>query len=317
MKDYFQISEQNIKIYDCEIPELQPISQESDEQLQRTEEWFRQKTGKFSGSEIKKLMSCGQSTARLSWDRPEKIIDFSETAKNYIFGKAMERKTGIFPRMADIFNFKYGKQAEPIIVAKFKQKMPQIKEFREMPFISVKGHEDYLGASPDGSMIGIVFNGEKEYGFEAKGAMNWETLGSRVRKPLDDKHVDFWQLQTEMLAMQVDSMYYCISHPVVNAIDFINASYEEAFEMINDIEILQVKASPIHQNVIIKRAKIGNNAIELFLKGMNFDEAIQKACTEFNLGLTPSLEEPEPRHPEPIQEAVVKKPRITEKDLPF
>lgn len=267
-----------LQVYNCDLPKIEPLSSD-DDSLQLTEEWFRQKTGRFSGSEIKKLVSCSRATAKMLWERPEKIIDFSDTAKNYVYKKAMERKTGIFVRKQDILNFKYGRLAEKIIVEKFKDKMPHIKEFKDVPFILVKGHEDYLGASPDGALLGIVSDGKKKYGFEAKGAMSWETFGTRIRKPMDESHLDFWQIQLEMLALEVNTLYYCVSYPVVNAIDFVDATYEEAFDMIKDIAILEVTASSIHQSVILKRAEIGNNAINFFLQGMTFDEAMQKACT--------------------------------------
>ena len=45
--------------------------------LQRTEKWLEKRKGRFTGSKIKDLMTCGRSTSKMAWGSFEKLIDFS------------------------------------------------------------------------------------------------------------------------------------------------------------------------------------------------------------------------------------------------
>ena len=268
------------KTYTGSLPDLKTIQiQTSQKGLQRTEEWFESRRGSFTGFDIDKLMGCTRAMAKAPWGTPEKLIHFNETVIKYIYTKAMERKHGVVVEIPDNLNFKYGRKAEPIIVKIFINKRRGIT-FKEMPYIAIN---EYLGASPDGNCIGLLIENGVNYAFEAKGAMNWGTFYARTEMPLDQKHMDFWQCQTEMLALKTDKLYYCTSYPVKNAISFINSDDEEAGKMIKDISTRVFEASPIHQKAILQRAEIGNNAINLYLEGMDFHEAIQKACSDFEI----------------------------------
>ena len=271
--------DKKVVVYD--IPELD-VQVIGSEQLQRTEQWFLDRKGMFTGSTNSKLMGCTQSYSKKPWGDTEKLLHFSETAIKHVYEKAQERLTGVIVELQDNLNFKYGRKAEPIIVSSFEQKYKGSK-FIEKGFLTVKGHEKYLGASPDGECIGIIKVKDESFGFEAKGAMNWGTYYERMEKPLDEKHMDFWQVQTEMLALDVKKLIYATSFPVKNAIDFVRASEVDADQMIKQVKFVTYNASPIHQEALIQRAAISHNAIELYIAGINFHEAINKACTEFEI----------------------------------
>jgi len=101
---------------------------------QRTPEWHKMRLGKFSASEIHKLLG---------------IKGLGETGKSYCFKKAIEVVFGEDPsERIETFDMKRGIETEPIAFAKF-------KELKEMDFIEVQEttffpYNDNAGASPDG-----------------------------------------------------------------------------------------------------------------------------------------------------------------------
>jgi len=231
------------------------------ESLQRTDDWHKQRLGKFTGSKLKELMGCTISTSKMPWDRPEKIIDFGEIAKKYVFSRAKERQSGITLIRSIGKNGDFGKNVEPLILEILKEKYPDM-EFKEVGFIEfIKG---IAGSSPDGLI-------DESLGLEIKAPMSWETVYTRMETPFDQKHDDFWQIQGEMLALDVPELMYVVADPPEDI-------YEPVIKNINE-KIVQ--ASPIHQKAIIQRCLIANDAIKLYLDGVNFQEAMRVACTEF------------------------------------
>jgi hypothetical protein len=151
-------------------------------------------------------------------------------------------------------------------------------------FIEVKGFEGILGASPDDAMISILKINDKEIGIEMKACMNWGTHYDRVACPVYDKQKDFWQLQTEMLALVVDEILYVSSKPPKNVIEVIECDDDEDVKkMIGGIDIISVQASPIHQQSLKHRALLGDQIIKKFLSGVDFLEACQIVCSEFDV----------------------------------
>ena len=230
--------------------------------LQRTDEWFEQRRGKFTGSGIKSLMSCTSASRGMNWERPEKIIDFGETAKKYIFSKAKERQRRKVIQLPSSATMRYGTNQEQNIMFLLKKQYPYYS-FEDVGFCEFI--EGIAGASPDG----IV---NKDTVLEIKAATNWETVYLRHEIPFDEKHQDFWQIQTEMLALNVHNCMYVVAEPS-----------KDIFEPnITDLSIQTVNGSEIHQKAIKNRCIIGNAAIELYLNGINFQEAIRRACTDYD-----------------------------------
>ena len=104
------------------------------EVLQRSEDWFKQREGRFTASRISELLG---------------VKGFGLTGEGYIFEKACEVVFG-YDQENDFesFDMKRGTSLEPLAFDMFKRKM-------EMDFIDVKPSEffpykDYAGASPDG-----------------------------------------------------------------------------------------------------------------------------------------------------------------------
>ncbi len=253
----YQIPNNIPNIFD--IPFEYEVNQ--DDSLQRNTKWFKDREGEFTGSEINKLMAVSKSTSSIEWGRPEKLIDFSETAKKYIFGKAKERQRKKVLKRSIGKNGEYGEQAEKLVITLLKILYPDYK-FEDTGFIEFI--KNIAGASPDGLINYIM-------ALEIKLATTWDTLYLREQLVFDYKHQDFWQVQSEMLALNVKKCMYVVAEP---------PEYLEDMELA-DLSIQIVDASPIHQEAIKQRCMIGNDAIVRYLSGVNFHEAIRQAITEY------------------------------------
>lgn len=235
------------------------------QQGQRSPEWFEKRKGRFTGSKIKDLMKCTASSKKYEWGRPEKIIDFSDTAIKYIYSKAKEIQRNKVVKTQSSASMKYGTNNESVVKELLKKQYPNAV-FSDCDFIEFI--PNIAGASPDGL---VNWDSGEVTGLEIKCATDWGGEFDRVEEDVDQSHGDFWQLQAEMLALKVKKLMYVIAEPS-----------EDIFEPnITDLEILFVDASPIHQQAIIHRCMIGAKAISYFLTGIKIKKSIVKACTEY------------------------------------
>ena len=100
---------------------------------QRSDEWIKARHGKFSASEVYKLMG---------------IKGLGETGKSYAIEKAIEQLYGDMEEDFTSYDMQRGIELEPLAFAKF-------KEIKELDFIEVKNCsffkiDDHSGTSPDG-----------------------------------------------------------------------------------------------------------------------------------------------------------------------
>jgi exodeoxyribonuclease (lambda-induced) len=103
------------------------------ENVQRSNEWHEQRRGKFTASEIVKLLG---------------VKGLGETGKSYAFDKAIEQLFGEMEESFISYDMQRGIDLEPLAFAKF-------KEIKELEFIEVSNcgffeYENEAGASPDG-----------------------------------------------------------------------------------------------------------------------------------------------------------------------
>lgn len=103
------------------------------ENNQRSEEWFKQREGRFTASEIHKLMG---------------IKSLGETGKTYAFEKAIEQLYGQIDENFESYDMQRGTEQEPLAFEKFKSIMA-------LSFVNVENCGffplgDHAGASPDG-----------------------------------------------------------------------------------------------------------------------------------------------------------------------
>ena len=103
------------------------------EQLQRIDSWKKQRYGKFTASEIIKILGAR---------------GIGETGKSYAIDKAIEQLFGEFEERFISYDMQNGIDTEPLAFAKFKE----IKslEFLEVTNCGFFEHCEHSGASPDG-----------------------------------------------------------------------------------------------------------------------------------------------------------------------
>ena len=103
------------------------------EQLQRIDSWKQQRYGKFTASEIIKILG---------------VRGIGETGKNYAIDKAIESLYGEFEENYISYDMQNGIDTEPLAFAKFKElKSLEILEVTNCGFFDNCEHS---GASPDG-----------------------------------------------------------------------------------------------------------------------------------------------------------------------
>jgi putative phage-type endonuclease len=103
------------------------------EQLQRIDSWKQQRYGKFTASEIIKILG---------------VRGIGETGKNYAIDKAIESLYGEFEENYISFDMQNGIDTEPLAFAKFK-KLKSL-EFLEVTNCGFFDNCEHSGASPDG-----------------------------------------------------------------------------------------------------------------------------------------------------------------------
>jgi hypothetical protein len=157
----------------------------------------------------------------------------------------------------------YGTNNESVVVDMLKKQYPDYL-FEEVEFLEFI--KDIAGASPDRRVITQA----KTIGLEVKCSTTWENVYIRHEVPIDQSHDEFWQLQSEMLALVVNEMMYVVAEPSENIFE----------PNITDLSIKFVEASPIHQQEIIKRCLIGRKIIDHYLSGLSFRVAVEKGIED-------------------------------------
>lgn len=233
---------------------IDPVKSTSSNSLQRTDEWFKARSGCFTGSKAKDLMGSGRSTSKAVWGDPAKLFDFSASAEKYIYQVGMERLTGNAPKGADSQQMRWGRENEPLFIANL-LKDGIIDKHVDTDFEKVTGLN--LGASSDGWCI---YKGEK-MGFEAKCTFSWDGHYMRLYEDVHDKHNDFWQFQLEMMSLGMDKILYAVADP----------------QDISRYEVKIIHASPLHQKCLLARYAIAEHAISLWDKHSKPD-ALKIAC---------------------------------------
>jgi hypothetical protein len=230
----------------------------NEDSLQRTEEWLEKRKGRFTGSRIKDLMGCGRSTSKMQWGRVEKTVDFGAGAERYIYNVGKERMTGLRSMSASSKQMQHGTEHEPLLIQQLIDD-GVISDFEELGFEHFGDYKNG-GASVDGV---CTYKGER-VSLELKCCVSWDGHYKRMYQQVHEKHDDFWQHQSEMLATGTKKCLYVVAAPMQVEI------YDKQI----------VNASPIHQKCLFDRCKIADRAIELW-DVHPYPTALQIACQEF------------------------------------
>lgn len=256
-------------------------------ELQRTEKWQQDRKGRWTGSQKKALMSCSRSGGRLSWLEPSKVFDFGDTSLKYIYENAMERKTGRYiDKGQGTTDMRYGTKVEPLIVKMLKKELK--KQGSKLKYKPV-GFKEYpnintAGVSSDGI---LTLNKKVDAVVEIKACTNWGSHYDRTFEFTDDKSIDFWQMQSEMIAWEVNKCYYVVAEPPKDIKKYANYDGDimdlyKDFKKEVSINIEIVKPSDIHQKALVKRIHIAEDALNNFLeKGGSLKEILYRTIDSF------------------------------------
>lgn len=260
----------NLNIKDLGDIKVKTTEYGDDKKKQRTKEWHQQRLGNWTGSRIKSIMSCNSAGGKMSWDNEDKIYEFSKGVLKYIYSRAKERQSGKIINTPSSAVMDYGTKVEPYII---KASGEDVKEvgYKEHPNIK------HLGASSDGiieQLPAVV---------EIKACTNWETHYNRTFENVNEKSIDFWQTQLEMLVWDFDKCVYLVSEPPENIFDYINERkvYED-FAKECKISKQIIKSSKFHQKAIIERVKIVDKVCERWINnGGDLLDIFYKTLDEF------------------------------------
>lgn len=148
---------------------------------QRSDDWFKARLGKFTASEIHKLMG---------------VKGLNQTGKSYAIEKAIEV---IDASEETVFSndLKRGVELEPLAFAKFKElKYFEFLDVTETSFIEYGEHS---GASPDGYV-------SDNSGLEIKCPKHTKFFKIVADSEIDDEYI--WQMQHQMLCAETEQTYF-------------------------------------------------------------------------------------------------------------
>lgn len=257
-----------IKSNDFEYEGQINIHQKDSNKLQRTEEWFEQRKGNWTGSQFKKCMSCNPKGGRMDWFNKEKVFHFSTEVVKYIYSNAMERKTGIYIETGTTKEMKYGTIIEPLIIKRAAVELT--KRNLKVQEVGFKVFENLptAGVSCDAIILNendiVIATGE------FKACTSWNTHFDRTFELMDDSSIDFWQTQGQMLAWNCNKSFYIVISPPKNIDIYLRC--EDINEMYDywcnetEMKIQEVEASEIHLEALNKRLHILEDVILEFLQ---------------------------------------------------
>ena len=274
MSTFKKIKESDLVI---EVPKIK-----KNKELQRTEKWRNDRKGRWTGTQMKSLMSCSSKGSKLTWLEFDKIFMFGNTVLKTLYENAMERKRDKYLDTGDgTKEMQYGTRVEPLTgksVKKHLRKMKVEGKVKEIGF-KIFPQIDTAGVSSDRI---LKLKGEVVANLEFKACTSWSTHFDRVFDLLDDKSTDFWQIQAQMIAWNVNVTYYGVSEPPKNMREYLYHD-GDIMELYNKfkkdcpVTVQKVKASPIHQNALLNRLIICESIINEFLdKGGNLREIMYK-----------------------------------------
>ena len=255
----------------CQFVEVEQDIQEQEPEVieQRSEQWFKQRSFCYTGSRGKSIMACSSKGARMSWDNPDKITEFSSGIISYIYETAMQRKTNRYIKGASTTDMKYGTIVEPLIERRSREQyfnelnMQRVSVgFKEFP------NRPYAGASADDI---ITKNDEIIAVVENKACTSWNAHYKRTYENTDESSIDFWQTQMEMIAWEVDLCYYVVISPPTDITKYVyyDGDIMDLYdEWCNETEmtIEKIKRSPIHCDALLKRIDILEKVTVQFLE---------------------------------------------------
>ena len=188
---------------------------------QRTDEWFNQRKGKFTASEIYKLMG---------------VKGLGETGKSYAIDKAIEELYGIIDEDFVSFDMQRGIETEPLAFNNFCTLM-------DLNFINVTNcgffnNCENSGSSPDGLV------GEDSL-LEIKCPKASTFFKLVATEEIDQKY--FYQMQLQMMSTNRDNAYF-FNYLIIDGVE-----YSHTIKIIKDDSICKKISERILEAIKIKK----------------------------------------------------------------
>lgn len=185
---------------------------------QRSLEWREQRLGKFTASEIYKLMANGSrkmtdeelASYKLEFPKGKKttIETIGETFKSYAFEKAIEELYGEVDDNFTSYDMERGTELEPLAFAKFKEL--KSLEFVDVEACSFFNYGENAGASPDG-LVG------DDAILEIKCPKNSTFFKLVATGEIDQKYL--YQMQLQMMATRRTKAYF-FNYTIIDGQEF-------------------------------------------------------------------------------------------------
>ena len=196
---------------------------------QRSDDWYTARLGKFTASEIYKLMG---------------VRGLGETGKSYAIDKAIETLFGEVEENFLSIDMQRGVELEPLAFANFKEKMSL--DFIDVSSCGFFNFEENAGASPDG-LVGK--NGILEIKCP-KASTFFKLVATNV---IDDKYL--YQMQMQMLATGRSKSYF-FNYIIIDGSEFTHLIEIERDEsIVEKMKERIIEASEIKKEFINKLNK--------------------------------------------------------------
>lgn len=239
--------------------------------LQRTEKWMQDRLGRWTASQLKNLMSCNASGGKISWKENSKVFLFGATALSYIYENAMERRSGKYIEMGHgTKEMRYGTKVEPLILKVASKRLKKMGVEGKVKPVGFKQFPTMPNAGVSSDSI-LFVKKEPQASVEAKACTSWNTHFERTFEFTSDKSKDFWQTQGQMLAWNTPICYYVVAEPPKNIEKYLYHDGDimdlyKDFKKECPVNIEIIKESKIHQEALLKRICIAEDALNQFLK---------------------------------------------------
>ena len=260
--------------------------QKPDKELQRTEKWKEERRGRWTGSQLKNLMTCDQGAGKMSWDNLDKVFRFGKTSLKYIYENAKERETGRYIDQGDgTLQMRYGTIVEPLISKAAKKKL---KKYGKMKDVGFKTFPTMPNAGVSSDKIIVNKKGKCIASVEMKACTNWQTHYERTFDSVDEKSTDFWQMQGQMIAWEVDTCYYVVAEPPQDIMKYVfyNGDIMDLYkDFLKEcpVSIVKVPAQKLHQDALLKRICMAEQALNDWLSaGGNLKKVLDKTIEYFH-----------------------------------
>lgn len=260
--DRFGLIDVNSDFEDSEENYLQ------EEELQRTDNWRNARNGCWTASTLKNLMTCNPRGGKMCWSNPMKSLEFSSGSIKVIYEVAKSRQRGYFIESSIGKSADYGTKVEPLIYEISKDYFKKLGlDIEKVGFVKLSDFPT-AGVSSDFRLIDRIKL--KSYNGEIKATTSWGTHYERTYDLMDEKSIDFWQVQMQMKAHEVDTAFYVVSEPPRNINKYLYS--EDIMLMLEDfrsecaLSYQKINASEIHQKAFMVRIEIAEKTVQRWLE---------------------------------------------------